>query len=130
MPETMDEAAIRERIDELAERAALDRRSFEPPADPPDEDRALDYLREGAGPAVWLYVEARVDGFVHLSPETFADLEGAMNDWFELYARCYGQQIDAEFPVRQAAAALLDTHNIVDVAQVLTGVPDRDAATG
>ena len=125
MPETMDEEAIRERIGELADRAACDRGGFEPPADPPDAERAIAYLRDGAGPAVWLYVEARVDGFVHLPPEEFAALEDAMNDWFELYARCHGVEIDAAFPIRQAAEALLDTHNIADVARVLTGVPDR-----
>lgn len=130
MPETMDDEAIRERIRDLADRAARDRQAFEPPGDPPAEERAMDYLREGAGPAVWLYVEARVDGFVHLDAEEFDALEGAMNDWFELYARCHGRSIDAEFPIRQAAEALLETHNIADVARILTQVPERGAGDG
>jgi len=124
MPETLDKEEIRRKIRELAERAERDREAFQPPADPPDEERAMGYLRQGAGPAIWLYVEARVDGFVHLPAEEFDALESAMNDWFELYARCYGVDIDAEFTVREAAEALLDTHNVHDVSRILTHVPE------
>jgi hypothetical protein len=85
----------------------------------------MEFLREGAGPAIWLYVEARVDGFVRIPPEELASLEGAMNDWFELYARCYGVELDAEFTIREAAEALLETHNVLDVARILTHVPER-----
>jgi hypothetical protein len=118
-----------ERIDRLAARAERDRAAFEPPADPPDEGRALDYLREGAGPAIALYVEARTGGgeMVRFEPEAFAALEGAMNDWLELYAGCYGRDIDAEFTVREAAEILLRTENVRHTAQVLTKVPAREA---
>jgi len=118
----VDEADARERIDDLAARATADREAFEPPEDPPEEERALEYLRNGAGEAVWVYVEARVDGFVHIPPEEFDKLEGAMNEWLELYAACYGVDMDADFTVRKAAELLLETHNIRDTAAMLTRV--------
>lgn len=120
----MNESEARERIDDLAARAEADREAFSPPEDPPDEDRAMAYLREGAGEAVWLYVEARVEGFVHIPPDDFDRLEGAMNAWLELYAACYGVDMDAAFTVRKAAELLLETHNIRDTAAMLTRVGD------
>lgn len=124
-------ADYHERIDRLAARATHDRAAFEPPADPPDEERALDYLREGAGPAIALYMEARTGGEpVRFEPDAFTALEGAMNDWFELYAGCYGRDIDAAFTVREAAEALLRTENVRHTAQVLTKVPGREARPG
>jgi hypothetical protein len=115
-----------ERIHRLADRATEDCAAFEPPADPPAADRAMEYLREGAGPAVSLYVEARTGGqMVHFPPDEYHALENAMNDWLELYAACYGVDVDSEVPLREAAQLLVDTHNIKDVAQILTGVPDR-----
>ena len=120
----MNESEARERIDDLAARAEADREAFSPPEDPPDEDRAMAYLREGAGEAVWLYVEARVEGFVRIPPDDFDRLEGAMNAWLELYAACYGVDMDAAFTVRKAAELLLETHNIRDTAAMLTRVGD------
>lgn len=117
----------RSRIEDLAERARRDRDQFEPPVNPPDERRALRYLREGFGRAVWCYVEARTGEWARFDPDEFDRLERAMNDWLELYARCYGIEIDAEFTVRQAAELLLDTHNVHDTARVLTHVPPRTA---
>ncbi|MDY6819406.1 MAG: hypothetical protein SVG88_12155 [Halobacteriales archaeon] len=125
-PETMDPEEIKARITTLREEADADVAAFEPPTDPPAADEAMDYLREGAGQAIWLYVEARVDGFVELSPEQFEDLEGAMNDWLELYARCYGVDLTAEFTIRKAAELLLETHNIKHTAEMLTQVPPRE----
>lgn len=112
------------RIVALARRARRDRRQFEPPADP--DERALSYLRDGVGPTVGLYVEARSSE----DPPRFlrmehALLEGAMNDWLELYARCYGVDLDAQFTIREAAEVLIRTHDLRDVAQLLTNVPDR-----
>jgi hypothetical protein len=119
-------ARFTERIHDLAAEAERDREAFEPPADPPDEEAAMEYLREGAGPAVSLFVEARTgQHMVHFPPEEYHALEGAMNEWFELYAACYGVEMDAEFALREAADLLLDTHNIGDVAQLLTHVPGR-----
>jgi hypothetical protein len=118
----VNEADARERIADLAARVEADRAAFEPPADPPEEERAMGYLREGAGEAIWLYVEARVEGFVHIPPEDFEDLQGAMNTWLELYAACYGVDMDVDFTVRKAAELLLETHNIRDTAAMLTRV--------
>jgi hypothetical protein len=119
-------ARFTERIHGLAAEAERDREVFEPPADPPDEEAAMSYLREGAGPAVSLFVEARTgQHMVHFPPEEYHALEGAMNQWFELYAACYGVEMEAEFVLREAADLLLDTRNIGDVAQLLTHVPER-----
>lgn len=121
-----------ERIDRLAARAERDRRAFEPPAEPPDEDRAMGYLREGVGPAVALYLEARTGGEpVRFDAAEFDALEGAMNDWLSLYAACYGVDLDAEFTVREAAELMVDTHDVADVAYLLTKVPaDEGTGTG
>jgi hypothetical protein len=115
-----------DRIDSLAADAERAREAFEPPADPPDEDRAMRYLREGVGEAVAVYVDARSGEWERFGEAEFARLERAMNDYLELYARCYGVEMDAAFTVREAAEALIDTHNIADVARVLTNVPERE----
>jgi hypothetical protein len=126
----VDEAKARRRIENLADRAVADQAAFDPPDDPPDEEQAMEYLREGVGEAVWLYVDARVNGFVHIPPDAFEDLEGAMNTWLELYTACYGVQTDADFTVRKAAELLLETHNIKDTAAMLTRVGTGEAETG
>jgi hypothetical protein len=117
-------ARFAERIWHLAERAEREQRAFDPPACPPEEDEAMDYLRGGAGPAVSLFVEARTGRhMVRFEPEEYHALEGAMNTWFGLYAACYGVDMEADFALREAAQLLVDTHNIRDVATVLTHVP-------
>lgn len=118
-----------DRIVDLVRRAERDRTAFEPPADPPAEERALEYLREGAGPAIALYLEARTGGGepVRFEPDAFESLETAMNAWLELYAACYGTDIDAEFTVREAAEILVRTENVRHTAEVLTKVPDRES---
>lgn len=113
------------RITELAARASDDRERFDPPPDPPDEQQALEYLVDGAGQAVALYIEARTGEMVRFDEAEFASLERAMNDWLELYAACYGVDIDASFTVREAAELLVDTYSIHETAQLLTRVPDR-----
>jgi hypothetical protein len=123
----MDEAEAADRIDTLVDRATSDREAFEQPDSPPAPDRAMAFLREGVGPAVWTYVEARTNGLVVIPPDDFARLEGAMNDWLELYTRCYGTDIEADFTIREAAELLIETRNIQDVAQLLTHVPRRPA---
>jgi len=120
------EARFRARIETLADQATADCAAFEQPTELPAEAQAMTYLREGAGPAVSLYVEARTGGrMVHFPPDEYHALENAMNDWFELYAACYGVDIDSDVALRKAAELLIDTHNIKDVAQILTGVPER-----
>ena len=121
----MADAGLESRIDALAGRAQVERESFEPPADPPDEERAMRYLREGVGPALSVYVEGRSGEWVRFDPDAFARLERAMNAWLECYAGCYGVELEADFTLRTAAEALVDTHDIGDVARVLTKVPGR-----
>ncbi|WP_134670699.1 hypothetical protein [Halorussus marinus] len=117
---------FRDRIGALADRAAADRAAFDPPADPPDEERALGYLRDGVGDVVACYVDARTGDLVGLDREEMALLERALNDWLELYARCHGRRIDAEFTAREIADLVVDTRDLVDAAQLLTGVPPRE----
>ena len=119
----------RDRIEALAERARADYRSFDPPADPPDEARGLRYLRAGVGDVVACYVEARTGEFVPLDGEEMDLLERALNDWLELYARCHGRAVETEFTVREVAELVVKTHDIADSAQLLTGVPARRNST-
>jgi len=119
------ETRFHERIHALAERADRHRAQFTPPSSTPAEDRAMRFLRQGAGPAVSLYVEARTGGqMVHFPPAKYHALEGAMNTWLELYAACYGVDLEADWAIREAAELLVDTHNIKDVAVMLTHVPE------
>ena len=121
------------RIAALERRAERDRASFdadldsENAADRYDDEQAAErYLRDGAGQAIWLYVEARTGGrLVPFSEAEFTALEDAMNTWLELYARRYGVELEAEFTLREAAQLLLETRNVHETAQLLTGVPDR-----
>ncbi|MCU4799637.1 hypothetical protein OB920_04535 [Halobacteria archaeon HArc-gm2] len=118
--------AVEERIDDLAAAASDARKRFDSPPDPPDEDEAMRLVREGFGPTASLFVEIRTGGrSVHLPPAPYDRLEDAMNDWLALYARCYGVELDADYELRNAAQLLVDTHNARDVAQILTGVPER-----
>jgi hypothetical protein len=112
------------RIVDVAERATTARERFEEPDDP--DERAIDYLREGAGEAIAIYAEARTaDDRVRFPEPEYRRLEGAMNDWLELYTRCYGVEIDARFTLPTAAELLVRTENVRDVAQLLTDVPSR-----
>jgi hypothetical protein len=112
------------RIFELAERARERRESIDP--DPPDDERATEIAREGVGPTVSLYCEARTGGtMVDFEPTAFEALETALTDWLACYAACYGADVERDATIREAAELLIDTHDAVDVAAVLTGVPDR-----
>ena len=116
-------ASISDRIDRLAERAAADEAQFEPPADPPDESRAIGYLVDGVGDALGVYIDARTGGeFYRFCPEEYAALETAFNTWLSLYAACYGVEMESDVTLRTAAEALIDTHDIVDVARAVTSV--------
>jgi len=48
-----------------------------------------------------------------------------VNTWLELYARCYGVSAEVDYTVREAAELLIETHDLTDVAQLLTAVPER-----
>ncbi|QLG48472.1 hypothetical protein [Natrinema halophilum] len=96
----------------------------------PDPDDADEYLRDGAGQAIWLYIEARTGGrLVPFSEPELDALEDAMNRWFECYAHCHGVELEADFTVREAAEVLLETRNIVDTTQLLTRIPERESGS-
>ena len=117
---------VSEQIAELSDRARRDRAAFEAPADPPDEAAALEYLTEGVGDVVALYIDARTGEKVRFDDAEFALLERAMNDWLELYAACYGTELEGAYSVREAAELVVDTHSIRETAVLLTHVPERD----
>lgn len=116
---------LTDRIDELARQARADRDDVAGRIDSvPDESLAMEYLRTGAGKAVWIYIEARTGGRRYaFSTTEFERLERAMNDWLECYARCYGVALEADFSIRTAAEALIETRNVRDMAETLTTVP-------
>jgi hypothetical protein len=116
-----------ERISDLAERATAAREAFVPPEDPPDEQRATQFLRDGVGPALSIYIEARSgDDWTRFPDVEHSLLERALNDFLALYARCYGYELDCAFSIREAAETTVQTHNVKDTAQVLTKVPPRE----
>ncbi|WP_411966819.1 hypothetical protein [Haloferax sp. YSSS75] len=115
-----------ERVRSLAAEARSAREQFDPPATANADERALKCARDGVGPVVSLYVEARTGGrMVEFTSEEFRLLQRALNDWLAMYARCYGVDLDADFTIREAAEMLLRTHNVLDTAQLLTCVPER-----
>jgi len=119
-----DHSRYADRIERLADAAATARAADAPT--PPDDDRAMELCREGLGPTVALYCEARTgESTVRFSEREFDLLQGALDDWLVAYAACYGVDIEADFTIRKAAELLVETHNIRDVAQLLTDVPDR-----
>lgn len=117
-----------DRISRLVEQYRQDRATFEPPAEPPAPDEAMAYLREGFGQVIKVYIDARANDWgVVFSEAEFADLHLALNGYLELYTECYGVNFDADVTVRKAAELLIETHNIKDVAMMLTHVPDPKA---
>ena len=118
------------RIDDLVTRATYDRLAM----DHLEERHLADfdgyhYLREGVGPAVWVYVEGRTGGRMYrFSPGEYDTLEQAMNQWLECFAHCHGVDLEAAFSLREAAELLVQTRNIHDVGELLTGVkvPERE----
>lgn len=121
-----------ERVAVFAEQAERDRETFDTPENPPAEERAMGFLREGLGPLAALYLEARTAEWdVEFSAAELEEFHRATNDWLWLYARCYGYDLEPDITVRKVAEVLLETHNIRDTAQLLTQVPpkERDATT-
>ncbi|AUX09744.1 hypothetical protein AArcSl_2119 [Halalkaliarchaeum desulfuricum] len=88
------------------------------------EECATAAARDGLGPVVALYVEARTatEG-VRFSQREMELLHRATNDWLSVYAACYGVDIDPDFTVREAAELLVDTHDVRETAALLTKVP-------
>ena len=115
-----------DRIGRLADRAATAAASFEAPDDPPDEERAIELLREGLGPIVSVYIEARTaDEQEPFSGRELRELHRGANTYLRLYAACYGADIDPDVAIRTIAELVVDTHDIHDTATLLTGVPER-----
>jgi hypothetical protein len=107
----------------LRERATTAREAFDPPADPPDGERALSFARDGVGEAAAVYIEARTqESWVYFDADAWSALETALNDYLELFAACHGVDCNPDVTVRTAAETLLDTHDAVDTAAVLTDV--------
>ena len=51
-------------------------------------DYALDCLMIGFGPAIAMYIEARIKGkLIPITPEQFERIESIMNGWLEIYAK-------------------------------------------
>jgi hypothetical protein len=117
-----------DRIAELHRQSRRDERAFTPPTDPPAEEEAVRYLREGFGECVAVYLDARTGGPpVRFETGEFDRLQGAMNTWLSLYTRCHGVELDAAFTVRTAAEVFIDTHDLKGTAAVLTHVPGRES---
>ncbi|QKY21752.1 hypothetical protein B4589_012165 [Halolamina sp. CBA1230] len=116
-------------MERLAREARAARREWpddaELAATDPDEQRALEVARDGLGPVVACYVEARTsDDPPRFSAREHRLLRQATRDWLECFARCHGVAHDSDATVRAAAELLLETHDVVAVAELLTGVPE------
>lgn len=88
---------------------------------------AMECLMKGFGPSIAIYIEARLKGnLIPITPEQFLKLESIMNGWLELYTEYLGEKVEANFSIREAAVLFLETHDIQDVAEILTRVPKVD----
>ncbi|MFC6954405.1 hypothetical protein [Halorubellus litoreus] len=107
----------------LRERATTAREQFSAPTAPPDEERALAFARDGVGEAAATYIEARTeDSWVYFESDAWDALEVGLNTYLELFAACHGVDCNPDVTARTAAETLLDTHDAVDTAAVLTDV--------
>ena len=80
----------------------------------------------GFGPAIAMYIEARIKGkLIPITPEQFERIESIMNGWLEIYAKYNGEDIEANFSIREASLLFLETHDIQDVAEMLTKIPKK-----
>jgi hypothetical protein len=113
---------LESRVDDLHAIAADAREAFESPSDA--EQRAMAYCRHGLWPVLAVYVDRR-GAHAQLGQPHHDRLETALNTWLELYALSYGADLSFDFSVREAAELFVSTHNVRDVAQLLTDVPER-----
>ncbi|ELY98302.1 hypothetical protein C482_12322 [Natrialba chahannaoensis JCM 10990] len=113
----------------LARRAEREHAALHRGNEPLGPTFAPQYLRDGVGQAIAVYIDARTGGRpAPLSPAELDSLEYAMHRWLECYARCHGVVLESDASIRTAAEVLLETRNIDDVGQLLTGVPARREA--
>ncbi|MCL9814615.1 hypothetical protein [Natranaeroarchaeum aerophilus] len=116
-----------ERIERLAERARQERQGFDPPETTPAPERAQQFLQEGVGELVSLYIDGRSGGdFARFSEHEWDLLHRALDDWLQLYARCYGRRLERGFQIRTLAELVIDTHNLHDAVMMATKVPSRE----
>lgn len=114
-----------ERIERLAAEARAEREAAEGEESGPQQS-ALAAARDGLGPVVAVYVEARTaDEPVRFTERELSLLHRATADWLAVYTQCHGVETDPSVTVREAAEVLVDTHDVTDVAALLTGVPER-----
>lgn len=113
------------RIRQLATEAREIRESTTTAENDPDLDLTpLAAARDGLGPVLAVYVEARAgDEPVRFEQTELDLLHRATNDWLVVYARQRGVDADPNVTVREAAELLIDTHDVVDVAAQLVGLP-------
>lgn len=112
------------RIRQLAQEARQIRASAESTAEDDVDLTPLVAARDGLGPVLAVYVEARAgEDSVRFSQTELDLLHRATNDWLVVYAREKGVGVDPDATVREAAELLIDTHDVVDVASQLTGLP-------
>lgn len=84
---------------------------------------ATEAARDGLGPVIALYVEARAGDHSGFSATEMDQLHRATSDWLAVYAACYGVEIEPDVTVREAAEVFIDTHNVRETAALLTQVP-------
>lgn len=113
-----------DRIEQLAREAAAARSRSDVAADADlDPDEARHIARDGLGPVVACYVEARTsDDPSRFSAAELSALDRATRDWLTCYARALGVDHESDATVRSAAELLLATHDVVEVARRSTGV--------
>lgn len=122
----IDPDQVERTIDDVWDRSKADRAAFDQPESVPDEQAALEYLQNGAGQAIGIYMLLRTDGRTYrFSAQEFERLEEAMQNWLSLYAACYGTQLTVRPSIRTAAETLLETEELRTTAQLLTGVPNK-----
>ncbi|ELY95173.1 hypothetical protein C483_02376 [Natrialba hulunbeirensis JCM 10989] len=110
----------------LARRAEREYDALSRGDDPSEPAFASQYLRDGVGQAIAVYIDARTGGQpAPLSPAELDALEYAMHRWLECYARCHGVVLESDVSIRTAAEVVLETRTIDDVGQLVTGVPSR-----
>lgn len=94
----------------LVERSRRRYERFEPEGATPEV-----CLQAGVEPIVSLYVAARSDG-AELSTVELSLLDGALNDWLKMYARCRNTRLDGQYSVHEVA---IDTAKRGDLGTVV-----------
>ncbi|MFB6196929.1 MAG: hypothetical protein ABEI52_01500 [Halobacteriaceae archaeon] len=113
-------------IESIASRARSRREEIDV-AKEPRRGAAVEALKNGLWPVLKTYIDARA-GNRQLTPSEAKLLERALNDWLAIYCRHHGHRVNPSLTVREAASMFVDTHDLYDTAQLLTGIPQRHAS--